>query len=147
MFRKRLRSGLYAYGRKRFSDTWSGKYSDEKSSRVENEPEENWNGYHIFEEAKKGDKLCIRAIDEMVDVLGRGIANICYVMNPEVVVLGGGVMAQEEYLRGRIEASLRKYLVPSIAEHTKLAFAKHRNDAGMLGAYYHFQNMQKKERR
>ena len=48
-------------------------------------------------------------------------------------------MAQEEYLRGRIEASLRKYLVPSIAEHTKLAFAKHRNDAGMLGAYYHFQ--------
>ena len=83
----------------------------------------------------------------MADVLGRGIANICYVMNPEVVVLGGGVMAQEEYLRGRIEASLRKYLVPSIAEHTKLALAKHRNDAGMLGAYYHFQNMQKKERR
>ena len=59
----------------------------------------------IFEEAKKGDELCIRAIDEMADVLGRGIANICYVMNPEVVVLGGGVMAQEEYLRGRIEAS------------------------------------------
>ena len=77
-------------------------------------------------------------------MLGRGIANICYVMNPEVVVLGGGVMAQEEYLRGRIEAALGKYLVPSIAKHTKLAFAKHRNDAGMLGAYYHFRNMQKK---
>ena len=115
-----------------------------KVAEWKNEPEENWNGYHIFEEAKKGDELCIRAIDEMADVLGRGIANICYVMNPEVVVLGGGVMAQEEYLRGRIETALRKYLVPSIAKHTKLAFAKHRNDAGMLGAYYHFQNMHRK---
>ncbi|MEF2766411.1 MAG: ROK family protein [Dorea phocaeensis] len=115
-----------------------------KVAEWKNEPEEKWNGYHIFEEAKKGDALCIRAIDEMADVLGRGIANICYVMNPEVVVLGGGVMAQEEYLRGRIEAALGKYLVPSIAKHTKLAFAKYRNDAGMLGAYYHFRNMQKK---
>lgn len=115
-----------------------------KVAEWKNEPEEKWNGYHIFEEAKKGDELCMRAIDEMADVLGRGIANICYVMNPEVVVLGGGVMAQEEYLRGRIEAALGKYLVPSIAKHTKLAFAKHRNDAGMLGAYYHFRNMQKK---
>lgn len=60
------------------------------------------------------------------------------------MVIGGEVMAQEEYLRGRIETALRKYLVPSIAKHTKLAFAKHRNDAGMLGAYYHFQNMQRK---
>ena len=53
------------------------------------------------------------------------------------------MIAQEEYLRDRIEAALGKYLVPSIAKHTKLAFAKHRNDAGVLGAYYHFRNMQK----
>ena len=54
------------------------------------------------------------------------------------------MIAQEEYLRDRIEAALGKYLVPSIAKHIKLAFAKHRNDAGVLGAYYHFRNMQKK---
>ena len=34
----------------------------------------------------KRQELCCRAIDEMVDVLGKGIANICYVLNPEVVV-------------------------------------------------------------
>ena len=39
-------------------------------------PTENWSGYHIFEEAKKGDEICNRAIDEMVDVLGKGIAVI-----------------------------------------------------------------------
>lgn len=109
-----------------------------KVAAWKNEPTENWNGYHIFEEAKKGDELCCRAIDEMVDVLGRGISNICYVVNPEVVVLGGGIMAQEEYLREKIEMAVKKYLVSSMAEHTKIAFAQHRNDAGMLGAFYHF---------
>ena len=34
----------------------------------------------------------------MVDVLGMGIANICYVLNPEIVVLGGGIMAQKDFL-------------------------------------------------
>lgn len=100
--------------------------------------QEEWNGYHIFEEAKKGDELCNRAIDEMTDVLGKGIANICYVINPEVVVLGGGIMAQEAFLRSKIEKSLEKYLVPSIAKNTRIEFAKHKNDAGMLGAFYHF---------
>ncbi len=102
------------------------------------EPPERWSGYRIFESAKEGDDLCIRAIDEMADVLGQGIANICYVLNPEIVVLGGGIMAQEEFLRDRIEAAIGKYLVSGIARHTRLAFAKHRNDAGMLGAFYHF---------
>jgi len=109
-----------------------------KVAEWKNESDQAWNGYRIFEEAKKGDELCIRAIDEMVDVLGQGIANICYVINPEVVVLGGGIMAQEEYLRSRIEDAVGRNLVPSIAAHTRIAFAKHRNDAGMLGAFYHF---------
>lgn len=113
-----------------------------KVSEWKNEPQEIWDGYHIFEEAKKGDVLCNKAIDEMTEVLGQGIANICYVLNPEVVVLGGGIMAQEEFLRAKIESFMKKYLVSGIFEHTKLVFARHRNDAGMLGAYYHFCNMQ-----
>ena len=109
-----------------------------KVAEWKNEPAEVWNGYHIFEEAKKGDELCVRAIEEMADVLGQGIANICYVINPETVVLGGGIMAQEEYLRPLMEHALEKYLIPSICSRTRIAFAKHRNDAGMLGAFYHF---------
>ena len=103
--------------------------------------EEQWDGYRIFEAAKAGDELCCRAIDEMVDVLGKGIANICYVLNPEVVVLGGGIMAQEEYLAKKIRGAVDKYLVASIASRTRIAFAQHRNDAGMLGAFYHFRSL------
>lgn len=101
-----------------------------------------WDGRRIFKEAKAGDEICIQAIDEMADVLGCGIANICYVINPEVVVLGGGIMAQEEYLRPRIEKAVSRYLVESIAQRTTITFAKHRNDAGMLGAYYNYRKRQ-----
>lgn len=113
-----------------------------KVAEWKNGSEKIWDGYRIFEEAKKGDALCIKAIDEMVDVLGNGIANICYVINPEVVVLGGGIMAQEEFLGEKVRVALDKYLLASIASHTRLAFAKHGNDAGMLGAYYHFMDRQ-----
>lgn len=109
-----------------------------KVANWKNEPEEEWNGYHIFEEAKKGDALCLQAIDEMVEVLGKGISNICYVLNPEVVVLGGGIMAQEAFLKAKIESAVKTYLVSSIEEHTKIRFAENQNDAGMLGAFYHF---------
>lgn len=109
-----------------------------KVAERKKEPQERWNGYRIFEHAKKGDAVCCQAIDEMVDILGKGIANVCYVLNPEIIVLGGGIMAQQEFLKEKIEQSVKRYLVPSIAENTKIAFAKHKNDAGMLGAFYHF---------
>lgn len=111
-----------------------------KVAKWKGESQDKWDGRHIFEEARKGDELCNKAIDEMTDILGKGIANICYVLNPEVVVLGGGIMAQEEFLRGKIEKSVQKYLIPGIAAHTDILFAKHKNDAGMLGAFYHFLN-------
>lgn len=100
--------------------------------------EEAITGKYVFEQAKAGDGCCIRAIDAMADMLGMGIANICYVLNPETVVLGGGIMAQEEYLYPRIRKSLDKYLISSISGKTKLSFAQNKNQAGMLGAYYHF---------
>lgn len=99
-----------------------------------------WNGRRIFKEATEGNTLCIQGIDRMVGYLGQGIANICYVVNPEVVILGGGIMGQEAILRPRIQAALKEALVPSIADKTQLAFAYHQNTAGMFGAYYHFKN-------
>ena len=92
-----------------------------------------WNGRRIFKEATEGNARCIQGIDRMVNYLGQGIANICYVVNPEVVILGGGIMGQEAILRPRIETAMKACLVPSIAEKTKLAFAHHQNAAGMSG--------------
>lgn len=96
------------------------------------------NGRIIFEKAASGDKVCIEMINRMTDVLGKGIANLCYLLNPEAVVIGGGVTGQGEPLRAEIEAAVKRYLLPVIADRTEIVFAKHGNDAGMLGAFYHF---------
>lgn len=121
-----------------FQDLGATSVLTQKVAALKGEDPEKWCGIRIFEEAKAGDEICNQAINEMVDALGKGIANICYVVNPEVVVLGGGVMAQEEFLKDKIIAAMEKYLVSGIFKHTRLVFAKHRNDAGMLGAFYHF---------
>ena len=99
---------------------------------------EQWNCRRIFNEATEGNKICMAGIDRMVDYLGKGIANICYVANPEVVILGGSIMGREAILKPKIRSALKEALIPSLAENTRLEFAQFQNTAGMLGAYYHF---------
>lgn len=110
----------------------------ERVAEAKSEPVSEWNGKRVFSQAQAGDAICQEAIDNMVDVLARGIANVCYIINPEVVLLGGGIMAQQEYLAPRLNEALDRYLVESVRKHTRLAFAALGNDAGMLGAYYNF---------
>jgi len=121
-----------------FQELASASALTKKVAALKNGTEDEWNGYHIFEEAKKGDPVCCAAVDGMCDILGKGIANICYIANPGIVVLGGGIMEQEEFLQHRIRDALDRYLVESVAMHTNTAFAKHKNNAGMLGAFYNF---------
>lgn len=106
-------------------------------------PPSSLSGKKIFELAKGGDADCMEAIDRMASFLGMGIANLCYVLNPEIVVLGGGIMVQKDVLYGKIKASLDSCLLPSIARYTTLTFAQNQNRAGMLGAYYHFRTRKK----
>jgi len=134
-----------------YMNMFKGKFEDlgatsilvKKVAKLKNCSENHIDGKLIFEMAKNNNKDCIKAIDEMVDILGMGIANICYVINPEVVVLGGGIMAQKDYLYDKIRLSLDKYLIPTISSKTKLEFAKNQNKAGMLGAYYNFISIHK----
>ena len=115
-----------------FQDLGASSILVKKVASYKNTDPEEINGKYVFEQAKQGDEDCIRAIREMCEVLGMGIANICYVVNPEVVVLGGGIMAQKEYLKDLLRDSLDKYLLPSVAQHTRLEFAQNQNQAGML---------------
>lgn len=123
-----------------FQDLGASSVLSRKVAERKSMPAAEVDGKYVFNQARLGDPVCIQAIDEMVDVLGMGIANICYVVNPEVVVLGGGIMVEKEYLGDRMRRGLERYLLPSVADHTRLAFAENRNNAGMLGAFYHFKS-------
>lgn len=105
---------------------------------AKNELAENWNGKKIFEEYKKGDADCIKAVDDMCRRLGTGLATLCFVLNPEICVVGGGILAQEDILLPKIKASLNDHLLPNMKDKVELKAASMGNDAGMLGAYHNF---------
>ena len=135
--------GYLHMGDSDFQTLGSARALIKKVAERKGEKPEMWNGIKIFEAAKEGDGICRRSIEEMADVLGQGIANICYILNPQAVVLGGGIMSQKEYLYPLIRSCLDKYLIPQIAKKTDLKMAAHKNDAGLLGAYYNFCNRHK----
>ncbi|MBQ7478152.1 MAG: ROK family protein [Selenomonadaceae bacterium] len=98
-------------------------------------------GERIFADARAGKEDAVRAIDGMVQRIAAALANVCCVLNPQRIVMGGGIMSQEEYLRPRLDAALRERIqILPIRESTELVFAKFRNDAALLGSLCHFLN-------
>ena len=100
------------------------------------------NGIRIFNEAESGDQVAQDAIADLVEHLSDGITNVVSVQNPQAVVLGGGIMAREDYLRPRLEKALEGKLRKIVLDATRIEFAKLRNDAGMLGGFFHFKQRQ-----
>ncbi|MCI9326076.1 MAG: ROK family protein [Lachnospiraceae bacterium] len=101
-------------------------------------PHGSIDGKWVFDHADTGDIICLSAIEKMADILSMGIANICYVLNPQIVVLGGGILAREERLLPLVHRGLKKYLISAIAENTRVKAARNGNRAGMIGAWFHF---------
>jgi len=103
-------------------------------------------GEAIFELASEDDPTAIDALNHFIERLAIGIANICYTINPELIVLGGGVTAQKDYLEPRLNKRLGELLIEPIRKNTKLVFATLGNKAGMLGALYFYLEEQGKLR-
>lgn len=121
-----------------FQELAAASVLSKKVAQRKNSTPEKMNGRVIFDLARTGDAVCIQEIDYLVEYLAEGIANICYVLNPDTVVLGGGIMAETEYLGPRLDRVLNEKMIPAIRKHTRVVFAQNRNDAGILGAFYHF---------
>lgn len=96
-----------------------------------------WDGRRIFEAAKAGDGDCAAAIEQLCQTIAQGIGMAACVLNPDVVVLGGGIMAQQDYLRPLLETALDACVPGVIREAMDLQFASMGNQAGMIGAWCH----------
>lgn len=91
------------------------------------------NGEMIFNLAlNQGNEICLEEIDNLVSSLAEGLKIICHVIDPEVIVLGGGIMHQEEYLIPRIQEQLNQ----NLSNEVTVKSAKHLNNAGLVGAFY-----------
>lgn len=114
--------------------------------RVEERSGRKKNGKEIFQLARQGtDSVCVEEIDRQMSYLAEGISNICYVLNPQTVILGGGIMGDWDYLEPRLLAAAKRFMLPALLEKTRLTAAAHKNLAGVLGAFYHFKQQRPQE--
>lgn len=84
--------------------------------------------------AAAGDEWSVKLLDEAVVYLGMGVANLVSMLNPEMVVLGGGVFQKNPELLGRIRDEFRRWAQPFAAERVRIEMSSLGEQAGLFGA-------------
>lgn len=86
----------------------------------------------VFDAVKAGDEVAIEIARQFGEYLGKGLAAVAGVVNPEIFVIGGGVSKAGEILLSFVEPPFRKYVFKQ-CRGAKFTLAKLGNDAGIFG--------------
>ena len=95
---------------------------------------ENLTCKDIFDAAKTGDAAALAVLDQVYNYMGLFLANVCSTVNPEVVVIGGGVSKAGDMLVKGVEPYFHKHVFHA-AGGAKFTMASLGNDAGAYGAF------------
>lgn len=94
----------------------------------------------VFDSAKRNDQLALKVIDSVALHLGIALANIANTLNPEKIVLGGGVSKAGDVLLNPIKEQFLRNSFPRVAQSTEISIATLGNDAGVIGAAWLVKN-------
>ena len=94
----------------------------------------------FFDRVKSGDREFKQILGNWIDNLTTGLRSIVHMLNPELVVIGGGISAQGQFLEQEIEQSLMEKIMPNYRTHLQIKCARNGNNANLLGAVKHFLN-------
>ena len=92
------------------------------------------NGRVLFDRVRAGDAEMKKALDGWLDDVAAGLTGLVHIFNPELVLVGGGVSAQEELLIEPLRQKVRAGVMPRFGERLRVERATLGNDAGMIGA-------------
>lgn len=84
--------------------------------------------------AQKGDAYAVNFWHESGERLGDFLSGICNLLNPEAIVLGGGVMGAGKFLLNPIRATIKRQAFAKASSNLKVLKAKFGNKAGLVGA-------------
>ncbi|MFZ5949265.1 MAG: ROK family protein [Candidatus Rifleibacteriota bacterium] len=95
---------------------------------------ENVKGPLIGKAAAQGDEVALEAILRVGRYLGIALANVHTMLNPQVILLGGGMMALKSYFYDEMMNSMKKHILP-VADRGEalIKSARFENDAVLLG--------------
>ena len=84
--------------------------------------------------ARDGDQRSLAVMQQTADFLALGVANLISVLNPAMVVLGGGVLQAGDLLFERVRRNALRWTQPVAARMTRIEMTMLGEDAGLLGA-------------
>lgn len=88
----------------------------------------------VFAAAKAGDATAGAVTAEAAEALGRGFAIAANLINPDVIIVGGGMARAGEFLLELIRKAFAQYALPRVLEAAEIVPATLGNDAGVVGA-------------
>ncbi|GAA5785773.1 ROK family protein [Chitiniphilus shinanonensis] len=91
-------------------------------------------GRAIFAAHDGGDPVLRQVVDDWLTLLATGIANLIYALNPQRVVIGGGIASRGQRFHDEIESRINECLLPDFRDMSEIALATAGNHAGMIGA-------------
>jgi glucokinase len=84
--------------------------------------------------ARRGDPAARKAVDETVEWLAMGVANLISALNPQVVVLGGGLMQASDLFLDPVRRAVRRWAQPKAVEQCRIEPTALGEDAALFGA-------------
>jgi len=88
----------------------------------------------ILDAVKKEDMLCIDIVEEVGQKLGKQIAGLINIFNPEMVIIGGTVSVTGDYITQPIKTAIRKYSLNLVNKDSTIITSKLKDKAGIIGA-------------
>jgi glucokinase len=88
----------------------------------------------IFDLADTGDELAAKIVDDTAYYLALGACAVMAVVDPEMIVFGGGMAESGEPFRVKIEEFVKRFGLPFPSKSVKIALARLGSDAGFIGA-------------
>lgn len=98
----------------------------------------NQTGRTFFTDLSSGDKVAKETFEIFVENLTKGLLTISYLLNPEILILGGGILAKKDILLPEIQSSLAKNAMDNRFLPKNLVAATLGNEAGRIGAVKNF---------
>ncbi|TMN21759.1 ROK family protein [Lentibacillus cibarius] len=92
----------------------------------------------FFDRLRTGDPKGMAVYNKWIDNLTTGLKSIVHTLNPELIVIGGGISAQGDFLLDPIKESLSEKIMPNYQVNLDVRIAQHANQANLLGAAKHF---------
>ena len=87
-----------------------------------------------FDAAARGEPDAIAVVDWACDGLAAGVANVIHIVQPDVVVLGGGMAAAGSVMLDRVRAGVARACAPTWLAHVRIECSALGDDAGWIGA-------------